>query len=52
MRSVLADADPSIFNRDAIARLITGHGRLSNNSQRLFALMVFELWRREYRITL
>jgi asparagine synthase (glutamine-hydrolysing) len=52
MRGVLAEADPAIFNRDAIRRLFTARARLSNNSQRLFALMVFELWRREYRITL
>ncbi|HYC60596.1 MAG TPA: asparagine synthase (glutamine-hydrolyzing) [Thermoanaerobaculia bacterium] len=50
MRGVLAEADRDIFNRDAIARLFDGN--MGNYSHRIYALTVFELWRREYNITL
>ena len=43
--------DPqSTFNRGAVRDLIDGHGKRRNNSERLFGLTVFELWRRAYRI--
>jgi asparagine synthase (glutamine-hydrolysing) len=52
MRSVLAEADPAIFRRDRVAALFDGQSRLGNHLQRLYALTVFELWRREYGVTL
>jgi asparagine synthase (glutamine-hydrolysing) len=43
--------DPkSTFDRRAVSDLIDGHGKRRNNSERLFGLTVFELWRRAYRI--
>jgi len=43
--------DPKcIFDRRAVSGLIDGHGRRRNNSERLFGLTVFELWRRAYGI--
>ncbi len=50
--SVLADADPQIFNRQMINGLIAAQRRGYSNTQRLFALTMFELWRRSYRINL
>jgi asparagine synthase (glutamine-hydrolysing) len=50
MRGVLAEADPDIFNREALTRLFESH--LGNFSQRIFALTVFEMWRRTYNVTL
>ena len=46
---VLADRD-SPFDRRFIAQLLRGQARGRSNSERLFALVLFELWRREYRI--
>jgi asparagine synthase (glutamine-hydrolysing) len=43
--------DPkSTFDRKAIRGLIDGHGKRGNNSERLFGLTVFELWRRAYGV--
>jgi asparagine synthase (glutamine-hydrolysing) len=38
------------FDRRAVSDLIDGHGKRANNSERLFGLTVFELWRRAYGI--
>jgi asparagine synthase (glutamine-hydrolysing) len=40
------------FDRDTIESLIAGQRRGRSNGHRLFALAVFELWRREYRVAL
>jgi asparagine synthase (glutamine-hydrolysing) len=50
MREVLSEADPDIFNRETIARLIADQERGFANAHRLFAIVLFELWRREYGI--
>ncbi|HEV7876764.1 asparagine synthase (glutamine-hydrolyzing) [Bradyrhizobium sp.] len=43
--------DPkSTFDRRAVSNLIDGHGKRRNNSERLFGLTMFELWRRAYGI--
>ena len=47
---VLAEADPRVFSRAQIARLQAGQRRGLANGKRLFALAMFELWRREYRV--
>jgi asparagine synthase (glutamine-hydrolysing) len=49
---VLREAEPGLFKQDTIRYLIAGQRMGFNNTQRLFALTVFELWRREYRIAL
>jgi len=51
MASVLDEADSSLFDRSTIHSLIAGQQRGRANTARLFALTMFELWRREYRIT-
>jgi asparagine synthase (glutamine-hydrolysing) len=48
---VLADADPRIFDPATVRELIEGQQRGYSNAQRLFALVMFELWRREYRVS-
>jgi asparagine synthase (glutamine-hydrolysing) len=48
--SVLADADTRLFSRPQIARLQASQRRGLANGKRLFALAMFELWRREYRV--
>lgn len=50
--SVLSEADPRLFHQQIIQNLIATQKRGYDNTQRLFALTMFELWRREYRISL
>jgi asparagine synthase (glutamine-hydrolysing) len=52
MQSVLAEASPQIFDRRAIAHLMNGQKNGLANTERIFALAMFELWRREYRVEL
>jgi asparagine synthase (glutamine-hydrolysing) len=52
MRDVLGSADRAIFKPEAIADLFAKQERHGNQLHRLFALTVFELWRREYRVEL
>lgn len=52
MESVLRDADPRLFDCRVIGDLITGQRKGYANTQRLFALVMFELWRREYQISM
>jgi asparagine synthase (glutamine-hydrolysing) len=52
VREVLADAEPSLFNRGFIQELLDGQRRGLGNMQRLFSLTMFELWRREYRVAI
>jgi asparagine synthase (glutamine-hydrolysing) len=51
-RDVLAEADSSIFDRTFVETLLRGQERRLNNGHRLYALLMFELWRRAYGITL
>lgn len=52
VEDVLRDADRDIFELKTIQKLIKGQKRGFNNSERLFALTMFELWRREYKVSL
>jgi asparagine synthase (glutamine-hydrolysing) len=47
---VLDDAPAHLFSRAAITAVQESQAQGRNNTQRLFALAMFELWRREYRI--
>jgi asparagine synthase (glutamine-hydrolysing) len=40
----------TIFDRRTLAKLLQGQDRGRSNAERLFGLVLFELWRREYRI--
>ncbi len=50
LSSVLAEADARLFDRTVVGRLLRGQRRGLNNAKRLFALALFELWRREYNV--
>jgi len=47
-RSVLLDSEMALFDHDFVTDLL----RRPANSERLFALVMFELWRREYRVAI
>jgi asparagine synthase (glutamine-hydrolysing) len=48
--SVLLD-DRCAFNREAVKLLLDGQDRGRANSERIFGLTLFELWRREYSMS-
>lgn len=49
-QGILLDSSPTWFNRRVVEKMLRqeGHGR--DNSERLYGLLMFELWRREYRV--
>jgi asparagine synthase (glutamine-hydrolysing) len=49
-RATLLDAKDPFFDRRHVEALLSGHDRGRNNGERLFGLVMFELWRREYRV--
>lgn len=49
---VLMEADPAIFDKKRIVQLLQGQRLGLANGSRLFAITMFELWRREYRVVL
>lgn len=51
MSEVLRDPD-CVFRREGVEKLLAGQNKGRSNSARLFALTVFELWRREYHAVL
>lgn len=52
VEEVLAEAGGEIFEPRMVRRLIAGQRRGLANTHRLFALTMFELWRRQYRVSL
>jgi len=52
IEEVLRDAYRDIFDLKIVKTLINGQKRGFNNSERLFALTMFELWRRAYKVSL
>jgi asparagine synthase (glutamine-hydrolysing) len=52
MCDVLAGADPALFDRHFVEGLIAQQRRGLANTNRIFALTMFELWRREYGVSL
>jgi asparagine synthase (glutamine-hydrolysing) len=51
VEQVLAEVPPALFDRGFVTGLIAAQKRGLSNSHRLFALAIFELWRREYAVT-
>jgi asparagine synthase (glutamine-hydrolysing) len=49
--NVLKDAPEDLFDRRMVERVQQAHARGHNNTHRLFALTMFELWRREYGVS-
>lgn len=50
VEAILREADPHLFDQRRIDSLLAGQRRGLDNTARLFALAMFELWRREYRV--
>jgi len=42
-------ANDCLFDRSTIQKLLTGHDKGRANGEKLFALVLFELWRKEYK---
>ena len=51
-RDVLLGSDSTFFDRKTVKTLFAGQAKGRSNGERLFALVLFELWRREYRCEL
>lgn len=52
IEQVVMNAPPELLNRAVVASLFRGQRKGLNNGQRLFALAMLELWRKEYGIAL
>jgi asparagine synthase (glutamine-hydrolysing) len=52
MRGTVQSAEAGLFDQAVVQRLFTSQERGMSNQQRLFALTMLELWRREYSIGL
>jgi len=50
MADVMLQSTGSPFDREVIRQLIGAQRRGLRNAQRLFAITMFELWRREYNV--
>jgi asparagine synthase (glutamine-hydrolysing) len=51
-RETLLGSGDSLFDRGTVGALFAGQDKGRINSERLFALALLELWRREYRISM
>jgi asparagine synthase (glutamine-hydrolysing) len=51
-RDVLLGANNTLFDREVTGELPDGQAKGRANSERLFALLIFELWRREYAVSI
>jgi asparagine synthase (glutamine-hydrolysing) len=51
-REVLLESNNNLFDRSFVADLLEGQSKGRSNSERLFALVMLELWRREYKVSL
>jgi asparagine synthase (glutamine-hydrolysing) len=52
IHGVLDSEEQKVFDRRMVRRLLKGQRRGLANTQRLFALTLFELWRRNYRVSI
>jgi asparagine synthase (glutamine-hydrolysing) len=50
--TLLADTQTSFFNTKMISHLLKGQAKGRYNKRRIFALLLFALWRKHYRITI
>lgn len=48
-KEVLFSSEDMFFEQGAVADLFMGQAKGRANSERLFALVMFELWRKEYK---
>jgi asparagine synthase (glutamine-hydrolysing) len=52
LRETLLETDGLLFNRTVVEELLRHQARGLGNMQRLYALAFFEMWRREYRVSI
>jgi len=52
MEDVLLEAPSELFDRRFVKNLIAGQRKGRSNTERIFSLVMFELWRRAYNISL
>jgi asparagine synthase (glutamine-hydrolysing) len=52
VKEVLNDMDSNIFNQSEIKKLLRDQDKGFLNTERIFALTLFELWRREYKVSI
>lgn len=50
-REVLLGSDNTLFNHKEVSKLLAGQAKGRANSERLFALVLFELWRSTYQVS-
>lgn len=50
-QEILLDSD-SMFSKDFVEGLIDGQKKGRSNSERLFSLVLFELWRIEFNVSI
>lgn len=50
-RDTLLDSDDGLFSHKVISQMLEEQAKGRSNSERLFGLVLFELWRREYKIS-
>lgn len=51
-REVLLGSGNVLFNHKVVSKLLEGQAKGRANSERLFALVMFDLWRREYQVSI
>jgi asparagine synthase (glutamine-hydrolysing) len=47
---ILLSSNDTIFDKNEVLKLFKGHKNGRSNGERLFSLVLFELWRKEYKI--
>ena len=50
VKEIFSDADENIFSQNEMKKLLANQRRGFSNTSRIFAITMFELWRREYKI--
>lgn len=51
-KEVLLDPKQNLFDRDLILKMLRNESTLITNAERMFGMVLFELWRKEYKINL
>jgi asparagine synthase (glutamine-hydrolysing) len=49
---VLLEPGNILFSHKMVSNLLDGQAKGRANTERLFALVMFELWRREYQVSI
>ena len=52
VKEVLNEVDSGVFNQSEIRKLLRNQDKGFLNTERIFALTIFEMWRQEYKVTI